>query len=358
MCRFCSVRTLTDMSADVTLCIGQKFNHMSTYVKLFSDILDSTVWDAPSHVRVVWITLLAMADRDGIVSASVPGLAKRARVERTQCEQALALFMAPDPDSRTTDFEGRRLQVVPGGWLLLTYEKHRDRATLAEKRQKDADRKARARARDLKSDPSCPRTDGTERTCPRTSTNVTLSPEMRSDESDLSGTDLDPDLTHAGASTGDALEPEPAQPQCPQDALGSPTVEERAQLWVRDPNIAVASYGPPEVWPEVIAAFEAFSEAWPGSGRLRTRDTRAPVIVARYAEGFTLDDLRRSALGAKQDDHFTGNPSFQTVQTIWRDAGQIDKFTKLLGSPPTRKRGQTPVQPSYGIKADMEVTES
>ena len=118
------------------------------YVKLFGSILDSTVWDTAPATRLVWITLLAMADRDGVVEASVPGLAKRANVDRSDCERALALFLAPDPDSRTKDNEGRRIEEVDGGWRLINYEKYRDKATVSEKAAKNAERQRRYRQRE------------------------------------------------------------------------------------------------------------------------------------------------------------------------------------------------------------------
>lgn len=120
---------------------------MGGYTKLFGSILESTVWLEPPPIKVVWITILAMADRDGIVEASVPGLAKRAGVERSHCEQALALFLAPDPDSRTKEFEGRRITEIDGGWRLLNYETYRLRASADVAREKAAERKRRERAR-------------------------------------------------------------------------------------------------------------------------------------------------------------------------------------------------------------------
>jgi hypothetical protein len=120
---------------------------MGGYTKLFSSILESTVWLESPPIKVVWIAMLAMADRDGIVEASVPGLAKRAGVERGYCEQALAIFLAPDPDSRTPDFEGRRIEPVPGGWRLLNYEVHRQRASKEEAKEKAAARQRRHRER-------------------------------------------------------------------------------------------------------------------------------------------------------------------------------------------------------------------
>ena len=113
---------------------------MSGYTKLFGSILESTVWMEDLATKVVWITLLAMADQDGNIEASVPGLAKRAGVERFDCERALAIFLAPDPDSRTPEFEGRRLVAIHGGWHLLNHAVYRHRASMDEVREKGAAR--------------------------------------------------------------------------------------------------------------------------------------------------------------------------------------------------------------------------
>ena len=120
---------------------------MAGYTKLFGSILESTVWLESPPVKVVWITMLAMAGRDGIVEASVPGLAKRAGVERAYCEQALNIFLAPDPDSRTPAFEGRRIEVVAGGWQLLNYDLYRHRASVDDAKAKAAARQRRHRER-------------------------------------------------------------------------------------------------------------------------------------------------------------------------------------------------------------------
>jgi len=122
-----------------------------SYTKLHASILDSTVWDTALHVKVVWITMLAMADRDGTVEASIPGLAKRAGVERGQCEQALALFLAPDPDSRTQEHEGRRIVEIDGGWALLNHAKYRHKASAEDAAEKNRARQKRWRDNNSKS---------------------------------------------------------------------------------------------------------------------------------------------------------------------------------------------------------------
>lgn len=69
--------------------------------------------------------MLAMANKNGFVFASIPGLANRARVPVESVREAIQKFQQPDPDSRTKDFDGRRIEEVDGGWKLLNYAKHR-----------------------------------------------------------------------------------------------------------------------------------------------------------------------------------------------------------------------------------------
>lgn len=96
-----------------------------TFTKLFSSITESTIWAEPDHTRIVWITMLAMADRFGRVWASIPGLANRARVSVEACEEALETLLGPDRYSRTKDNDGRRIEPIEGGWRLLNHEKYR-----------------------------------------------------------------------------------------------------------------------------------------------------------------------------------------------------------------------------------------
>lgn len=103
---------------------------MSGFAKIFASMLRSTVWvGQPWHVKLTWITLLMLADADGNVWASIPGLAKDAEVTDEQCEQALALFMAPDRRSRTKAHEGRRIVEIDGGWHILNHRKYRELQT-------------------------------------------------------------------------------------------------------------------------------------------------------------------------------------------------------------------------------------
>lgn len=117
------------------------------YTKLFSSILHSTVWAEPMPTRIVWITMLAMCDKHGVVSASVPGLARAAGVTRQEADVALKSFLSPDPDSRTKEHEGRRIVAVDGGWELLNHAKYRDLMSHDDIRRKGAERQQRYRDR-------------------------------------------------------------------------------------------------------------------------------------------------------------------------------------------------------------------
>ena len=95
------------------------------YTKLDSGITESTIWQAPDATRLVWITMLARADQNGYVGASMPGLAGLARVALDDCIAAIEQLEAPDKWSRTKDHEGRRIAPADGGWVLLNYAKYR-----------------------------------------------------------------------------------------------------------------------------------------------------------------------------------------------------------------------------------------
>lgn len=115
------------------------------FVKLYGSILTSSVWAESKETRLVWITMLAMADKEGRVDAAIPGLAHAARVTVAECEEALRTFMQPDTYSRTKENDGRRIDEVDGGWVVLNHEKYRDIRT--DKQMADAERQRRHRER-------------------------------------------------------------------------------------------------------------------------------------------------------------------------------------------------------------------
>lgn len=122
----------------------------SGYSKLFSSIVTSTIWREDDKTRIVWITLLALKNRFGQVAGALPGLAAMANVSIEDCAKAIEKLTAPDPYSRTKEFDGRRVDVIEGGWLVLNHAKYRNAMSEDERRayKRDWDRRKRKKIKD------------------------------------------------------------------------------------------------------------------------------------------------------------------------------------------------------------------
>lgn len=120
---------------------------MEGFTKLFHSILFSTIWEEDDATVRIWVTMMAMVNADGVVEASVPGLARAAHKSIPEVEIALAKFMAPDKYSRTPDFEGRRIEEVSGGWRLLNHDLYKNKLSVEDRREKTRQRVARHRDR-------------------------------------------------------------------------------------------------------------------------------------------------------------------------------------------------------------------
>ena len=124
------------------------------FTKLVSGIVHSSIWDYAPEVRCVWVAMLATKDKDGFVRGTLQSLSRLANVSVEHTEEALALFLAPDPESRTTDHEGRRIEEVPGGWFVLNHDLYRARTY----QEAEAARKRAYRARKAQQKENSPHT--------------------------------------------------------------------------------------------------------------------------------------------------------------------------------------------------------
>lgn len=111
------------------------------YNKLFTSILDSSIWLEEPTTKVVWVTLIAAMDEDGFAHFSaMQNLANRAVLSLGDTEAAVKILESPDPNSADREFEGRRIERIPGGWLVLNARKYRDLATRAIAKEKVRER--------------------------------------------------------------------------------------------------------------------------------------------------------------------------------------------------------------------------
>jgi hypothetical protein len=117
------------------------------WTKLFSSIVTSSVWCEDNTTFRVWIALLALSDREGIVEGSLPGLASLCRLSVAETATALEKLSSPDPHSRSSEHEGRRIEKIEGGWKVLNYEKYRQKGIAGEGSRAPYYRAYRARKR-------------------------------------------------------------------------------------------------------------------------------------------------------------------------------------------------------------------
>lgn len=117
------------------------------YTKLFEDIVASSVWDEDDKIRLVWITMLALKDRYHFVRGTERFLGLAARVSPEDCQRALLKLTSPDPKSRSTENEGRRIRAVPGGWEILNGEHYQRKLSYEERREYNRNKQAEYRKR-------------------------------------------------------------------------------------------------------------------------------------------------------------------------------------------------------------------
>src|SRR5580765_8360693 len=129
------------------------------YSKLYSSIVHSSLWTEPDHIRILFITLLAIADQEGYVFGSRNGLIRLANLDPDQCAEAdpfLAL-MEPDKDSsdllRNPENEGRRIEAVDGGFQILNFLYYRSLRNDDDRRRTNREAQRRHRAKVSQSQP-------------------------------------------------------------------------------------------------------------------------------------------------------------------------------------------------------------
>lgn len=119
------------------------------YNRLFTKILDSSIWLEPDSTRIVWITLLASMDQDGYAHFSaLENLAARARVSLAKAQRAIEILESDDPNSENPAKNGKRIERVPGGWLVLNAISYRQKFSKEIEREQTRLRVAKHRAKE------------------------------------------------------------------------------------------------------------------------------------------------------------------------------------------------------------------
>jgi hypothetical protein len=109
------------------------------YTPVFRSIFTGTLFGKYPDLPL-WLVLLAMADKNGVVDAHPSYISAACGIHQDEVEDCIRRFCLPDPQSRTPDDDGRRLQPLDGrgfGWRIVNHGKYREKARKA---AYDADR--------------------------------------------------------------------------------------------------------------------------------------------------------------------------------------------------------------------------
>jgi len=285
---------------------------VSGYAQLDSGIIHSTIWSEPNHVRIVWITMLAIADARGYVGASVPGLAHSARVSIEECVEALELFQQPDQYSRDKEYEGRRIEACEGGWLLLNYRKRRELRDPEKRREQNREAQARWRANHRE---------------------------------------------QSGKPDSGAAEPKPnisqSQPESARVSQESAQVEEEAKA---DQEIPPTPQGgetpPPDAQPRFAKQVRQVFDHWvrvrgKDPKRVQLTTDRKRKIEARLRERYSVADICAAIDGVARSPHHCGENDtgqvWDDLTLICRSGSKLEMFRDMQ-EPRTRPG----MQPNHG----------
>lgn len=111
---------------------------IDNWIPLFSQVLDSTLWEEAPDVRLTFLTMLILKGPDQVVRMPMRRLAKKVnlceetRENELRVQAALKVLEAPDNKStELQEYEGRRIEVrreggAEVGWLILNGEHYQE----------------------------------------------------------------------------------------------------------------------------------------------------------------------------------------------------------------------------------------
>jgi hypothetical protein len=96
------------------------------FTKLDEGILQSSVVREDGNTFKVWIILLAACKEDGVARVSPVFISSIGGIKIEKVMASLKKLESPDPLSRSTNNDGRRIERVNGGFCIINYHKYRN----------------------------------------------------------------------------------------------------------------------------------------------------------------------------------------------------------------------------------------
>lgn len=106
------------------------------YTPVFDSVFEGSLCGKYPETAA-WLFLLALADKNGHVDKSPNYISALTGMPAADLLKCIEEFCKPDEKSRTTDHDGRRLELIdptrPWGWRIINHGKYREKARLAAK---------------------------------------------------------------------------------------------------------------------------------------------------------------------------------------------------------------------------------
>ena len=127
------------------------------YGKIFQQIYDGSLRSDPM-VRLVFMDMVILADKDGMVDMTHEAIAARTNVPIKSVCDAIKSLESPDPRSRSSRENGARIKRLDEhrdwGWCLINYEYYVKKSSAADRMEQNRINKQRQRERDKSADVS------------------------------------------------------------------------------------------------------------------------------------------------------------------------------------------------------------
>ena len=120
------------------------------YGKIFDSMYDSTLAD-DWRALITFQQMIVLCDDAGTIDMTPQSIARRTGIPIEHIKEGIKILEAPDPYSRTTDHDGRRVERLddhrPWGWTIINHNKYKMLADHEEKKKNDRERIAAKRAK-------------------------------------------------------------------------------------------------------------------------------------------------------------------------------------------------------------------
>lgn len=117
------------------------------YAKVFASLWVGTLY-GKTDAQLVFIYLLAHADKEGFVRAVPEAVAGATGMSPDRVASAIDLLESPDPESNSTELDGRRLERTGShSWQIVNYTRYRNIRDPEDRRVQNREAKRRERAR-------------------------------------------------------------------------------------------------------------------------------------------------------------------------------------------------------------------